>query len=82
MINRVRELPLTKINDLIEWDYCGSSYSLYVKHFVDDEGHKGATMIFEDLTHDKVTEMIIPTRKFSAFLQAVNGSDGQYRGLF
>jgi len=78
----MRELPLTKINDLIEWDYCGSSYSLYVKHFVDDEGHKGATMIFEDLTHDKVTEMIIPARKFSAFLQAVNGGEGQYRGLF
>jgi len=39
-------------------------------------------MIFEDLTRDKVTEMTIPARKFSAFLQAVNGGEGQYRGLF
>jgi len=71
-----------KVNDLIEWDYCGSSYSLYVKHFVDDDGRKGATMIFEDLTRDKVTEMTIPARKFPAFLQAVNGGEQQYRGLF
>jgi len=71
-----------KVNDLIEWDYCGSSYSLYVKHFVDDEGRKGAMMIFEDLTRDKVTEMTIPARKFAAFLQAINGGEGQYRGLF
>jgi len=73
---------MSKINDLIEWDYCGSSFSLYVKHFVDDEGHKGATMIFEDLTRGKVTEMTIPARKFAAFLQTINDGEGQYRGLF
>ena len=73
---------MPKLNDLIEWDYCGSSYSLYIKHFVDDDGRRGATIIFEDLTHEKVTEMTIPARKFPAFLQAVNGSEQQYRGLF
>ena len=73
---------MTKINDLIEWDYCGSRYSLYVKHFFDDNSRKGITMIFEDVTREKVTEMTIPARNFSAFLQAVNGGDGHYRGLF
>jgi len=71
-----------KLNDLIEWDYCGSSYSLYVKHFVDDDGRKGVTMIFEDLTREKVTEVTIPARKFGAFLKCINGVEGQYRGLF
>jgi hypothetical protein len=28
-----------------------------------------------------VTEMTIPARKFGAFLRAINGSEGQYRGL-
>jgi len=73
---------MTKVNDLIEWNYCGSSYSLYVKHFVDDEGHKGVTLIFEDLTRTKVTEMTIPVRQFPAFLKAVNGGEERYRGLF
>ena len=73
---------MTKVNDLIEWNYCGSSYSLYVKHFIDDEGHKGMTMIFEDLTRAKVTEMTIPARKFSSFLKAVNGGESRYQGLF
>ena len=73
---------MTKVNDLIEWDYCGSRYSLYVKTFFDDDGRKGVTMIFEDITHEKVTEMTIPARSFPAFLQAINGSDGKYRGLF
>ena len=73
---------MPKINDLIEWNYCGSSFSLYIKHFFDDDGRKGATMIFEDLTRDKVTEITIPARKFATFLQAINDGDGQYRGLF
>ena len=73
---------MTRINDLIEWDYCGSSFSLYIKHFIDDEGHKGATMIFEDLTRDKVTEITIPARKFPSFLQAINDDQGHTRGLF
>ena len=73
---------MAKINDLIEWDYCGSRHSLYVKHFFDDDGRKGITMIFEDVTREKVTEITVPARNFPAFLQAVNGSDGRYRGLF
>ena len=72
---------MPKINDLVEWDYCGSNYSLYVKHFVDDDGRRGMTMIFEDVTREKVTEMVIPSRKFAAFLQAVNGGEERFRGL-
>jgi hypothetical protein len=63
---------MTKINELIEWDYLGSRYNLYIKHFMDEEGHKGVTMIFEDVTHDKVTEMVIPARKFPTFLRIIN----------
>jgi len=73
---------MTKINDIIEWDYCGSTFSLYAKHFTDDEGRRGVTMIFEDLTRDKVTEITIPARKFPEFLKTINGGDSQYRGLF
>lgn len=69
------------VNDLIEWDYLGSHFSVYIKHFTDDEGRKGMTMIFEDVTHDKVTEMVIPTRVFPAFLKAVNAGRDRYKGI-
>jgi hypothetical protein len=73
---------MPKLNDLVEWDYCGSHYSLYVKHFTDDNGRRGMTMIFEDVTHEKVTEMVVPARVFPAFLRVVNGGDGdRYRGI-
>jgi len=72
---------MPKVNDLVEWDYAGSHYSLYVKHFTDDDGRRGMTMIFEDVTHEKVTEIVVPARKFAAFLQAVNGGEERYRGL-
>ena len=72
---------MTKVNDLIEWDYLGAHYSLYVKHFIDDEGKKGMTMIFEDVTHEKVTEMIIPSRKFPSFLRAVNAGSPRYGSI-
>lgn len=62
---------MARINELIEWEYLGTSYSLYIKHFMDEEFHKGMTMIFEDVTHEKVTEMVIPPRKFPAFVHAV-----------
>ena len=39
-------------------------------------------MIFEDITHEKVTEMMIPARTFPAFLKAVNDGAERYRGLF
>jgi len=63
---------MPKVNDLIEWDYLGTHYSVYIKHFVDEDGRKGMAMIFEDVTREKVTEMVIPSRKFPAFLKAVS----------
>lgn len=73
---------MPKVNDLIEWDYLGSKFSVYVKHFTDDEGKKGMTLLFEDVTHEKITEMVVPPRVFPKFLQAVNGGAVGYRGLF
>jgi len=72
---------MSKLQDLVEWDYLGSHFSVYVKHFTDDDGKRGMTMIFEDVTNEKVTEMTIPSRKFPAFLKAVNGGSEPYRGL-
>ena len=72
---------MAKVNELIEWDYCGSHFSLYVKHFRDEEGRKGVTMIFEDETHDKVTEMVIPTHKFPAFLRVINDGVARYGSI-
>ena len=73
---------MPKVNNLIEWDYLGSHYSIYLKHFTDDEGKKGMTMIFEDVTSEKVTEMVIPPRVMPAFLKAVNDGVERYRGIF
>jgi len=67
---------MSKLQDLVEWDYLGSHFSVYVKHFTDDDGKRGMTMIFEDVTNEKVAEMTIPSRKFPAFLKAVNGGSG------
>lgn len=72
---------MTRINQLIEWGDCGSQYSLYMKHFVDDQGKKGLKMIFEDLTHDKVTEMVIPPHKFPEFLSVVSGGSSRYGNI-
>lgn len=63
---------MPKVNELIEWDYCGSNYSLYIKHFMNEEGRKGVKMIFEDTTRDVVTEMVIPPNKYPSFLRAIN----------
>jgi len=63
---------MAKVNELIEWDYCGSSFSLYIKHFMNDEGKKGMTMIFEDVTREVVTEMVVPPNKYPSFLRAIN----------
>ncbi len=71
---------MSKVNELIEWDYCGSHYSMYVKHFIDDEGKKGVKMIFEDETFQKVTEIVIPTHKYPTFLRTIN--DGAMRMMF
>ena len=73
---------MSKLQDLIEWDYLGSHFSVYIKHFTDDDGKRGMTMIFEDVTNEKVTEMTIPSRKFPVFIKAVNGGAEPYRGIF
>ena len=72
---------MTKINELIEWDYLGSRHSVYIKHFVDDDGKKGMTMIYEDVTRGKVTEVVIPSRKFPSFLRAVNSGAPRYQSI-
>jgi len=63
---------MAKVNSLVEWDYLGSHFSVYIKHYTDEDGRKGMTMLFEDVTHEKVTEMVVPSRVFPQFLQAVN----------
>jgi len=72
---------VSQINELIEWDYCGSHFSLYVKSFLDEEGKKGLTMIFEDVTHEKVTEIVIPTNKYPSFLRVVNAGAPRYGNI-
>ena len=69
---------MAKINDLVEWDYLGSHFSIYVKHFIDEEGKRGMTMVLEDVTAEKVTEMVIPPRAFAAFLKAVNSGQARH----
>ncbi len=72
---------MARYKDLLEWDYLGAHYSVYVKPFFDEDGHKGMTLLFEDVTHEKVTEMVVPPRVFPAFLQAVNAGSERYRGI-
>ena len=69
---------MANLQDLIEWDYLGSHYSVYIKHFVDDDGKKGMKMIFEDVTNEKVTEMVIPSRKFPHFIKAVTAGHSPF----
>lgn len=73
---------MVRINELIEWDYLGSHFSMYIKHFMNEEGEKGMTMIFEDQTNDKVTEMVVPPKAFRAFLRSVTNGCGRYDGMF
>ena len=64
---------MAKINEIIEWQEFGSDFKLYIKHGRDKEGKLGIQMIFEDATHDKVTEINIPAAKVKQFLYTVNG---------
>ena len=73
---------MSKVNNLVEWDYLGSHFSVYVKHYTDEDGRKGMTMIFEDVTHEKVTEMVVPSRVFPKFLQTVTGPVDRSRPHF
>lgn len=72
---------MPRVNDLIEWDSLGTTFSLYIKHHIDDDGRKGVTMIFEDVTAQKVTEIAIPSRKFPSFLRAVNDGANYNRSI-
>ena len=64
---------MTKINEIIEWQEHGSDYKLYVKHYRDQQDKLCLQMIFEDLTHEKVTEINVPSHKVKQFLYTVNG---------
>lgn len=63
-----------RLNEIIEWQEHGSEYRLYVKHHSEGEGKVNIRIIFEDATHDKVTEINIPPEKVKQFLRAVNGN--------
>ena len=73
---------MSKLNDLVEWDYMGAHFSVYIKHFMDEQGKRGMTMIFEDVTNEKVTEMTIPPRAFRHFINTINGGSEPYKGLY
>lgn len=62
-----------KLNQIIEWNELGSEYRLYVKHFWGADDKVNINIVFEDATHDKVTEINIPNKKVKDFLKAVNG---------
>ena len=65
---------MAKINEIIEWQELGSEFRLYVKHFRGADGKLNIQLVFEDATHETVTEMNIPSQKVVAFLNAVNGN--------
>jgi len=64
---------MSQLNEIIEWSECGTEYRLYAKHSWDEDDKICINIIFEDATHDKVTEMNIPNNKIKQFLTAVNG---------
>ena len=65
---------MPKLNEIIEWQELGSEFRLYVKHFRGADGKLNIQLVYEDATHETVTEMNIPSHKVVAFLNAVNGS--------
>ena len=64
---------MTKVTDIIEWQEHGSDCKLYVKHYHDAQGKFCLQIVFEDTTHEKVTEINIPSHKVKQFLYTVNG---------
>ena len=64
---------MSALNEIIEWSEYGSEYRLYVKHHWDKEDKVNINIIFEDATHEKVTEIHIPNKKVKSFLAAING---------
>jgi len=64
---------MAKLNDIIEWQEFGSEYRLYVKHHWGKDDKVNIRITFEDATHDKVTEINIPSAKVKQFLNTING---------
>ncbi len=64
---------MPKINEILEWDEFGSSYKMYSRHHLDENEKVCIQLIFEDVNHDKVTEINIPSDKVKGFLTMVNG---------
>lgn len=64
---------MSKLNEIIEWQELGSEFRLYVKHYRGEDGKLNIRLIFEDATHETVTEINIPNHKVKPFLTAVNG---------
>ena len=62
------------LNDIIEWTELGTEHRIYVKHYGDENGKVCIRIVYEDATHDKVTEIDIPNKKLKPFLDAVNGN--------
>lgn len=65
---------MAKLNDIIEWQEFGSEYRLYVKHAWGADDKLNIRITFEDVTHDKVTEINIPPKKVKQFLSTINGN--------
>ncbi len=62
------------LNEIIEWQEFGSEYRMYIKHYGDEQDKVCINIMFEDVTHDKVTEINIPNKKLKPFLNAINGN--------
>lgn len=65
---------MAKLNEIIEWQEFGSELRLYVKHYRGPDEKLNIQIVFEDATHEKVTEINIPSHKVIAFLTAINGN--------
>ena len=64
---------MSKINEILEWQEYGTQYRLYVRHHRDKSDKINIQIIYEDVTHDKITEIHIPSNKVKQFLLMVTG---------
>ena len=39
---------MANLNEIIEWQDCGSEYRIYVKHFLDEKEKVNLQLVFED----------------------------------
>ncbi len=65
---------MAKLNEIIEWQELGTEYRMYIRHHWGEDEKVNIRMVFEDVTHDKVTEMNIPHTKVKQFLNTLNGN--------